>query len=142
MHLYAITRGQKNYVDQMITELQGKYLPYNSKGKDAAGNVIEKQLMLQLAVRPIQLWEFAFPEECYDVVANTLWGQDKSMGFSLPGHNKKLAVLTAGMRKVIGLEKVPEWKTDQGWLPLNKLYTSILGVGIKKDKQESYGEGI
>jgi hypothetical protein len=34
MHLYVATKGIKHDVDQFITELQGKYLPFKWREKD------------------------------------------------------------------------------------------------------------
>ena len=71
-----MTRGVKHGVDQFITQLQGKYLPFkwrmNKEGKlDHKGEMIENG-HTQLQVRPIQLWEIVFPEEHKDIVLNTI----------------------------------------------------------------------
>ena len=48
MHIVFIARGIKHSLDRFINELQGKYLPYIMKEKDKEGNVIDKQMLLQM----------------------------------------------------------------------------------------------
>lgn len=123
MHLYIITRGIKNHVDQMITELQGKYFPF--KYPDKEGNL--QPCMVQMAVRPIQIWELAFPEDQKDVMLNTLLVGSKD-GVQHKKHNK----FVWAIRKMLGVEKIPEYKKDL-MMPLYRADVEVNGVGIKQD---------
>jgi len=120
MHLYAITRGIKNDVDRFITLLQGAFLPY------------DKAKVVQVAVRPVQLWEIVFPEEHKDIMLTTVLGGDASMKgiTNQPKHRKWVAMI----RKVLGVQKIPKYKTDRQ-LPCAgaKLNMEVVGVGIKED---------
>ncbi len=124
MHLYIITRGIKNFVDQFITELQGKYLPF--KYQDDKGNLINTQA--QVAVRPIQLWEIVFPEEQKDLMLNTILRGSPTNGLQHAKHKKFIWTL----RKCLGVEKISEYKKDF-LIPISINHTEIIGIGTKKD---------
>lgn len=124
MHLYIITRGIKHAVDRFITELQGKYVPF--KWKSPTDTEL-KDYMVQLGVRPIQLWEIVFPEEQKDVVLHTILGKEPSMP------NKKFEKYISWIRKILGIEEIPEYKKDT-FLPLCKTDVGVVGIGIKKDE--------
>ena len=128
MHLYMITRGIKNEVDQFITELQGKYLPF--KWRDA--NKGDKQVVdayTQIAVRPIQLWELVFPEGSKDIVLATIFKKDKG----LPQHKWHQKFVWA-LRKMLGMgvEPIPEYKTNEV-MPIRCEGIERIGIGVKKD---------
>ena len=134
MHLYIATKGIKNEVDQFITELQGKYLPFKFR-KD------EKEPMqdsvVQLAVRPIQLWEIGFPKEHYDLVATTLLGKDYQ---DAPAGNdgKKgtrhtwLVKWIWGLRKLLHLDAIKPFNTNNS-MPCRREGIMVIGVGTKED---------
>ena len=139
MHLYFITRGIKNSVDQFITELQGKYLPFQYR--DKADQPYQKT-MLQLAVRPIQLWELGFPKEHKDVILNTILGQDRGEGVRDKGLWKWLQKICWGVRKALKLESIPPY-VETPMLPVNRINVQTIGVGIKEDYMTPQGtEGI
>lgn len=125
MHAYIITRGIKHDVDRMITELQGKYLDIDHnhfiKGQPKQKNKV------QLSIRPIQLWEVVFPEPQRDVVLNTLLGNAKGKT-QHKKHNKYIW----GIRKALGCDPIPEYKTD-ALLPSYQANTEIVGIGVKED---------
>ena len=112
-----MTRGIKPDVDRFINDLMGKYLPFNYKGAPS---------LVQIAVRPLQLWEIVFPREHKDIVLNTvLCGDGKTQHKK---HKKWITVL----RKILGIQKIPEFKTD-AVLPVYRANTEFIGVGIKED---------
>lgn len=127
MHLYILTRGIKNWSDQFITELQGKYIPFKFPSKEDPKKLTDYQV--QLAVRPIQLYEIVFPEEYKDVVLNTILGEENASGATQ--HKQHLKWVYA-LRKMLGVEKIPEYKKDIS-IPITKQNVEIIGIGIKKD---------
>jgi len=129
MHLYIITRGIKNSVDQFITELQGKYLPYKwrEKNEDAM-----KDCMLQVSVRPIQLWEIAFPEEHKDLMLTTILGEKGDEDMRDKGILGWLNKLKWTLCTFLGLEKITKYDTSKV-LPIQKANVQISGIGLKKD---------
>jgi len=123
MHLYILTRGIKNSVDQFITELQGKYLPYVFyKGKKLM------KCQVQVSVRPIQLWEIVFPEEHKDVMLSTILPEAHKGVTQHKKHNKFIWAI----RKALGVEKLPDYKSDIQ-MPITLANTEVVGIGIKKD---------
>mgnify|MGYP001592748804 CR=1 FL=1 len=100
MHLYIATRGQKGKVDDFISDLQAQYFPYRYSPHDPMG-------FLQLGVRPLQLWELAFPEEHLQEVLATLNGSpfNPKDYRRLP---KVLSWIAGSVRKFMGLGEVPK----------------------------------
>ncbi len=140
MHLYLMTRGIKHDVDRFITELQGKYLTFkgafDEKGQvNPTGEL--KDIMLQLAVRPIQFWEICFPELHKDTILNSIF-EGKDGATQQSKHQKYLWAL----RKILGCEKIPEYKRDF-LFPVYKNNIEMIGIGLKKDYYFPNGmEGI
>jgi hypothetical protein len=119
-----MTRGIKNQVDQFITELQGKYFPFQWRNPET------KELMmtnLQVSVRPIQLWEIVYPEEFNDIMLTTILADGKGET-QHKRHNKFIFAL----RKILGVQPIPEYQKNQA-LPINKAHVEMIGIGVKKD---------
>jgi hypothetical protein len=122
MHLWMVSRGIKHDVDRMITQLQGKYLPFEMDDKS-------KKMAVQLAVRPIQLWELVFPEPSLQTILNTL----APMNWKREGHFKHLQ---SAVRLALKGEKVPEADRKTPVLPLYHENIELQLLGIKKDKHK------
>lgn len=133
MHTYMITRGIKNEIDTFINDLQGKFLPYRWWGKD--GKPIDTNV--RLAVRPIQLWEIVYPEEHYDLVNNTLFGDSDGIT-QHKKHNKFIKLI----RKVLGVKPMKPYAKDK-ILPVQRHHMECVAIGYKEDRKENYdGEEI
>jgi len=120
MHIYMMTRGIKQDVDRFITELSSKYLPYKLKGK---------QQWVQVAVRPIQLWEVVFPQEHRDIMLATLFEDGKG---GLTQHKKHQKYVNL-MRMGLGVKKIPTVYDTKNWLPLYRDNIEKIGIGMKED---------
>ena len=131
MHLYLMTRGIKHEVDQFITELQGKYLPFKwrdpNKGKDAP----LEDVYVQTSVRPIQLWEIVYPVETQDVILNTILGNREGV-LGKPNHPQHDKFLW-GIRKVLGVNPIPPQMNKSIMMPIYKENIEVVGIGIKED---------
>lgn len=123
MQVFFITRGHKTWVDQWITELQGKYLPFDYNGQKG---------MLQVIVRPIQLWEVGFPQEHRDLMLNTIFQGQKDFG-RFQGDWKGMLGLAA-LRKALKAQDFKPYITDKGFLPLTRQGMSVMGIGEAEDK--------
>lgn len=124
MHLYILIRGIKNFVDQFITELQGKYLPFEFP------NPVTKKLetgFVQVSVRPIQLWEIVYPETSNDLMLSTIL--DMTDGKTQHKKHNKFVYL---LRKILGCKPIPEYNKDN-FMPLQKGHMERVAIGIKKD---------
>ncbi len=124
MHLFIATRGIKNWVDQFITELQGKYVPFKYP-KD--GDLVDCNV--QVAVRPIQFWEIVFPEEQRDIMmATILEDNNKGRGTQHKKHEKFIWAI----RKSLGIEKIKPYKMDLK-MPITRQHIEVIAIGEKKD---------
>lgn len=141
MHLYVMARGQVDRLNRWENDLSSKYLPY-AVGKVHPEINNGKQDITkpyQFNVRPIRLYELAFPEPCMqDVLSmvspNTAW-------------NKRYDYYSMMIRKALGLDKIPEFKQNthdivNSPLLLNKQWIDCTGIGMKKDRYENGIEQI
>ena len=128
MHLYLATRGVKHEVDQFITELQGKYLPFKWRDLNKPDSKLE-DCHVQLGVRPIQLWEIVFPEEQRDVVLATIL-QSKKGEPEKTWHKKFIWAI----RKILGssVMPIPEYNNDKK-MPIRCQGIELVGIGVKSD---------
>ena len=116
MHIYMMTRGLKDRVDNFINDLQAQYFHY---GKESV-----MPCLTQLQVRPIQLWEIVFPEEHLPVVSKLLFGNSLFQDPRL-----------WGIRKLLGADKFPEMDLSTLNAPfVRKEFVSTYPIGIRKDK--------
>jgi len=132
MHVYTITRGIKQDVDRFIRELSSQYIPFKGKFDPVTKQPIEDKgpldnLMLQVAVRPIQLWEIVFPKTWQDVMLTTILG-----GRRIIKKQTKHQVYVSMLRKMLGVQKIPEFKIDKK-LPIWTSNIERVGIGIKED---------
>jgi len=132
MHFIFSTRGIKHDVDRLINELSTRYLPfkpYNPNTKQL------QDMLIQMRVCPIQLWDISFPREHRDAVINTLLAGGKgipirdSRGWRLKLLDKSIKV----MQKLLGLRPLGEYKTDQT-LPMKQPENvEVIAIGEKDD---------
>jgi len=123
MHLYFLTRGVKHFRDVFVTMMQSQMWKWTRKNlKTGKDEVVQ----VQGALRPIELWEYVFPEECLDEVLTVLKAKDTVNILGARG---------AALRKALGkdVKKVPEYKE----IPTNKFVeataVAVYPIGIKKD---------
>lgn len=135
MHLYVIARGTKPYQDTWVNDLLSKYVPYNppKNVKAQLGLKEGEKGLIQLGVRPIQLYEIVFPDDQLDEVLKTVKPE-------LPGYEKyKFLKGTIKMiSKMLGLKPVPKWKDDGQFRILNQ-HVAVHAVGIKEDRKDEDG---
>lgn len=127
-----MTRGIKHDTDRLINDLQAQYFDYTHKEKG--------KMLVQMAVRPINLYELVFPKEHLGVVMQTLWRDSED---PLPKHATFLQKMRLEvMRKALMAKKCPDkefWK-DSMFRPLYKSNVQCYPIGIKEDDEASWGE--
>lgn len=86
----------------------------------------EEICQVQGALRPIELWEYVFPEECFDEVCTML----NIKGADSIGKTKEAVI-----RKALGhgVKPVPEYKEVPTNKYVEKRGVGIVPIGIKKD---------
>ena len=149
MHLYITTRGIKDAVNKWINDLSAQWYPYPLK-KGVTRESLKKfypngvpeptptSIALQMAVRPIQFWELAFPKNDLQSVQKMIWGKNGA-----GNQGWKFKALYGAMRKMLGAKKVPKFDENvQQRYILKNDFVGVDPIGIKDDKEGEFGEGI
>jgi len=126
MHLYVIARGHIDRLRRWENDLAARYYPYKYTKNESPG-------MVQLAVRPVQLYEIVFPKAATTNVLQTIF----------PYQNEIMNKYAFGLRKMLGLKKIPDIRKAglgrkevyQGGILSD--YVGVIGVGIKEDRFEN-----
>ncbi len=122
MHLYVLTRGILSATKTWENDLAAQYLPFKVLEK---GKKKPSPYLAQLAVRPVNLYEIVFPEECLNDV----------LGMVKPNCTKgvagKFSKFINMFSKMMGLTKIPDY-TPKILPPGDGV--SVIGLGLKKDK--------
>lgn len=147
MHLYVVARGQIDRLRRWENELSSKYFPYMiSAGRRDNTNtkwlVPPQYGMLQLAIRPVQLYEIVFPEEALTDVLKIIQPYG---GYGISPKMIKFFRKLLKMGK-IELKDIPKVEPDMGVLDKDgnfipprtfsyRDFVDVMGIGIKEDKK-------
>ena len=123
-----MTRGDKDCVAKFANELSAQRMPWTAK--DKKGKNVD--LIVAATLQPIQLWNLGFPKENLDIVLNSLEPQDQSHGI---GVNLPMSMI----RKALGAKKMPKCKDKSKVFPIYKKHVQILGIGIREDQENQFG---
>ena len=126
MHLFLLTRGIKHCIDRYINDCQAQYynMP-NWKG----GNIV------QMGVRPIQLWEFVFPKEALQEVLPTVIKcprPESEMSFAQKNVMKMF-------RKLLTAKPIPEYDINGKRRIVYNEHIEVTPIGIKEDATHKEG---
>lgn len=128
MHLYVIAKGIKPHLDTWVNELLAQKLP---KYKDGKPLVIDGNAQfVQLAVRPVQLYEIGFPREHLEwVMANV------GTGTYILNRYPKLKWMADKLRKLLKLKPVPIPKKVNALMQPTQMHkaVAVIPIGIKED---------
>lgn len=124
MHAYCFVRGQLDFLNRYLNNLMAVNLDYHYP-INANGQIILNG-KFQLGVRPVQLVEFAFPEECRNEALKWIWPSNISNGklneLALWPLKKML-----GCTEDINLEGLqPYW--------MGRDFVDVTPIGLRKDK--------
>jgi hypothetical protein len=136
MHLYFLTRGIKQQRNVFVNFMQTQMFPW--KRKHLKTNK-DEFVQVQGSLRPVELWEYVFPEECLDEVLTMLEinpKQNYNEGLKGLGNKAKLAAL----RKILGASKIPKFKPAKTNRYIEKRGMAIHAIGIRKDKRQKVPE--
>lgn len=148
MHLVFMTRGIDKQVQELRARLNAQMFSWKRKNLDTGK---EELNMVQGALRPIQIWEYVFPEEH---LKNVLVG----MGIAGPIKRPEIKKASWFLRKMLRLGQVPEVDgLAMGYRPAGTLNgepmpatlvhnmitegVAVYPVGIKKDPIQDYDWG-
>ena len=124
MHLYVMAKGIKPHLEKWQNDLLAQYVKVYQKGIPIKGAVV------QLAVRPVQLFEIGFPKEELDNVMNMI-----GTGDYITKRYPRLHKMAKYFRKFFGLKQVPLPKNPYAvFQPTNsQKAVAIVPIGIKED---------
>lgn len=123
-----MTRGIMHDVERYFRDLSAQSLPFrywaDPNRKEGA-----LDMLLQVRVCPIQLWDISFPEAYKDTMLSTLFPN----GAQGMGMNRKIMAL--GLRTLMGFDPIPsDWKKENKiFVPSSNLNIEMIGIGIKED---------
>lgn len=129
MHLFFLARGVKHKLSLFETFMQAQMWKWKRKDLKEKKDVLHQ---VQGALRPIQLYEYIFPEECLDEVLTAL---------DLKGtHSQKWRLgkaKEAVLRKALGKEvkPIPDYTEVPTLKHIEKEAVAIYPIGIKKDER-------
>lgn len=130
MHLYVASRGIWHETLNWVNDLSAQYLPYEFNGTTH----------VQLAMRPIMLWEIVFPKEHLGTVCRTLWTDNLTGKMKQPhDDNWKIGLGTSAFRKILGASPIPEIGKGDRFL-IRNANIACLPIGIKDDGTKPTGE--
>jgi len=134
MHLYFVTRGKKNEIDEFAKWMETRNLSMPVYKADGTS----ENMLIECQLRPVQLWEFVFPKENLDVVLNTLRLPSENPSEFRDGKStfKMFDSKLFALRKMLGAEKIPEPNKDAGvmFMPFDRIKNiNIMGIGIRED---------
>lgn len=112
-----------------MSNLQGIMLPYKASPHDK-----DNTSWLQLGVRPLQLWEIAFPEEMLPAILNSLEGSEFRADDKrwIP----RFVNFILKFKRILGLNDIPKDydRTKKFIIPNRDPAIDIKYIGIKKDE--------
>lgn len=121
-----ICRGIKHDLDRFINELSAKYLPFEWN---------KKMGLVQVAVRPLTMYEIVYPEPMHDSVCSTLFGKDVKGETQHKRHQKYINWI----RRLLGIKK-PEYKFVKNQMPVYGNNIEKVFIGQKKDRYQDGNE--
>ena len=129
MQAYFLTRGNIYDVEKLIDFLKTRTMMMPFTAPDG-----KKMFQPQsLIVRPVQLWEIAFPESEKDKVFN-------SLHFDNPPYpdNLKMKAMLYGLRKALNSKPIPEFCKDKFlFMPFKAMENiQIIPIGFREDKMD------
>lgn len=157
MHTIILTRGIYEQVEMWKTFMQAQMFNFPQtpilkddkgefikEGVDEEGNIIYKKgtpsvKRVQGALRPMQLWEYVYPEECHGEFLAMLQ-QHKPTTL-----RKEMLPVAWTLRKAMHLTKVPlivaheskeSWEITDKFIPTSAVATYL--IGSRKDKKRDF----
>ena len=124
-----MTRGIKDEVDMFINDLSAQYFPYEANGK---------KIFVQLAMRPMQLWEVVFPKPCFPEVLKTV--TLPTTKFDPKQYNWKQLY---ALRKLLNAKKIPAMDlSETGFRIVRRGCVATYPIGTKDDGTWGKGEEL
>jgi len=148
MHLILLTRGILSQMEDWKALMRAQRFPWKRKNLKTGE---EEQDVVQGALRPIQIWEYVFPEESLNDVLGNLQIEG-------PIERPEIKSISWALRKMLKLKQIPKMPEGgykvSGYTPLgtingkpmapipaNNMYmqgVAVYPIGIKEDITKDY----
>ena len=139
MHFFFLTRGVKQQRDLFVKFMETQMWKWKRKnlttGKD-------EFIQVQGGLRPLELWEYIFPDECLDEVLTVLELDENGKNRWALGRTK-----SAILRKALGkgtegnkIKPVPKFKKAKTNKYVELRGVAVYPIGIKEDAHEAIKE--
>jgi len=130
MHLYVAAKGIKPHLEKWQNDLLAQWIPKWKDGKPLMTPNGKQRQYVQLAVRPVQLFEVGFPKEELDNVMNIIGTSNYVL--------KRYPMLNMGakmLRKTMKLNEVPKPKKPMPFMQPHPMFKSVavIPIGLKDD---------
>jgi hypothetical protein len=121
--------GKRDLVEKLLRDMEAqKHLLKMTKGKETK----EVWLESQIRVLPFGIYEYIFPKEDLDIVLHSLIEYENR--YKIP------AFVLMMIRKVLHLDKIPEYKKDKKYL-WRRENVNIIPLGIREDGEITEQKG-
>ena len=130
MHLYFISRGVKHQRDIWVKFMETQMFNWERTNKTTG---LKENTIVQGALRPIELWEYVFPEEhLQQVMNNMMFTEEAAKCYKhVSGKNLTMAVL----RKALGAKPLPKLEVK----PIDKIMrmqgVAVEPIGVRADNR-------
>lgn len=123
-----MSRGVKHMRDVFVSHMQSQFFPRIRTNSETGEEEID---MVQGALRPVELWEYVFPEESLEDVLSMLNFQNGACpGYGLS--KSKYAML----RKALKCDKIPKFPDADKKNIISLHGMGLHPIGIKKDRRD------
>jgi hypothetical protein len=124
-----MTRGVKHARDLFVSQMQSHFFNWKRKNLKTKKQEITA---VQGALRPIELWEYVFPEEALPEVKAMLGITEDRKDYALSRLKTKI------LQKALGCKDVPKTKQVPNYRPMISKGVSSHIIGVKKDKRGKF----
>ena len=143
MHLFLMTRGARMLRETWMAFMQSQMFPFEQEEYDEKGKKTGKVIKgnAQGVLRPIELWEYIFPEEHLDLVVNNITDVNEDGSISYGDFNSlKGKWMLKPLRMALGAKKLPKIKIDPRRIIPKDILSSFNGniIGYKKDAKKKF----
>ncbi len=143
MHLFLMTRGARHLRETWMAFMQSQMFPFGQEKLDKDGKKTGEIVKgnAQGVLRPIELWEYIFPEEHLDLVVNNITDVAEDGSISHGDFNSlKGRWMLKPLRMALGAKKLPKIKIDPRRIIPKDILSSFNGniIGYRKDERKGY----
>lgn len=137
MEFIFATRGHIDCTEKFIRNLRSVWMKFQFTDPVTK----QKAEAMEMNVKPLLLWDIAFPKEHLDTVLNTLVKDRKQHKKDMKKRYWFLSTAFNQLRKLLKLKPIPMKKEGNSAFPVYTENVEILPIGIKEDGTFLDGEG-